>query len=129
VLIDPVQGEACIAIEYHAAPPSLLAVQGPGISSRAFTISASQAVDFLLSDGTASVLIRVPERQDDVDKVHRHLLGEYGLQLRSEVLTIVAGDLVRVRGVSDPNALPIGSPYRTPSLAGVIFAERFWVIP
>jgi hypothetical protein len=127
-LIDPLSGDACIALEYHAAPPSSLSVQGPGISSRAFTVSASQAVDFVLSDGAARVLIRVAERQDDVANVHQHLMDEYGLELRTEVLTIRAGDTVCVRGKADPTGLPVGSPYRTPTLAGVVLADRFWVV-
>jgi hypothetical protein len=127
-LVDPVGGRPCIALEYHAAPPSSLSLQGPGISSRAFTVSVSQAVDFVLSDGSRRVLVRVAERQDDVASVHRHLLAEYGFALRTEVFTIGPGDRVSVRGWSDPDGIIVGSPYRTQSFAGVVRAERVWVV-
>lgn len=127
LLVDPLSGASCIALEYHAAPPSLLSVQGPGISSRAFTVSASQAVDFVITDGAARVLVRVDERQDDVATLHLHLSAEYGLALRAEVRAIRVGDHVRVRGNAEPGGHGIGSPYRTQSLAGVVRAERFWI--
>ena len=127
-LVDPLSGKSAVAVEYHASPPSLLSVQGPGDASRAFTMSATQATDFVLVSGSSRVLIRVAERQDDVAAVHRHLAREYGLQLRAETLCIRAGDFVRVQGVAERGELGAGSPYRTSSYTAIVRAQRFWAV-
>src|SRR5262245_14756525 len=72
LLADPIQGRPCVAIEYTAAPPSLISVVAGADTTTAFTVSARQAVDFVLTDGRYRVLVRIDEEQDDVLAVHRH---------------------------------------------------------
>jgi hypothetical protein len=122
-LIHPITGEPCIALEYSAAPPSVLSVHGAPHSARAFTVKAIQAVDFVLFDGTRRLLVRVGADQDDVALVHEHLLEQHGLRLRVEIGTIRAGARVLVRGRAMPGQL--GPAYRSLDYVGELHAESF----
>ena len=122
-LVHPITGEACIALEYNASPPSALSVHGIPHSSRAFVIKAVQSLDFVLFDGTRRLLVRVDEEQDEVALVHEHLMEQYGLRLRVEIGAIRAGARVRVRGRVRPG-VP-GPPYRSVDYVGFIAAESF----
>jgi hypothetical protein len=123
-LAHPITGEACVALEYNASPPSGLSVHGIPHSSRAFTIKAVQSLDFVLFDGARRVLVRVPDEQDDVALVHRHLTDQHGLRLRVEIGVVLAGTRVRVRGRASPT--DSGSAYRTVDYVAVVDAEAFW---
>jgi hypothetical protein len=123
-LSHPITGEPCVALEYHASPPSALSVHGIPHSSRAFTIKAVQSLDFVLSDGARRVLVRVPDEQDDVALVHRHLTEQHGLRLRVEIGAMVAGMRVCVRGHASPSEP--GSAYRSIDYVAVVKAEDFW---
>jgi hypothetical protein len=125
-LSDPVGGKACVAIEYSASPPSLINVVTGGPTTRAFIVSARQAVDFVVTDGKHRVLVRVDEEQDDVEAVHRHLMDEHGLRLRVEVAVIGEGDSVGVLGRVERSEQSARSPYRVSDYDGVIVAERIW---
>lgn len=122
-LEHPITGEPCIALEYHAAPPSVLSVHGIPHSSRAFTVTAIQAVDFVLFDGTTRLLVRVGSEQDDVRLVHEHLSAEHGLRLRVEIGAIRAGARVLVRGRATRGES--GPPYRSLDYVGAVAAESF----
>jgi hypothetical protein len=123
-LSDPLDGSTCIAIEYRAAPPSQLGIQGTEQPFSAFRVEAHQAVEFVLTDGAQRVLVQIPTGQDDVAAVHAHLMLEYGLRLQAATRCIRAGDHLHVVGIAD-DALSV-SPYRSPSYAAVVRAERFW---
>jgi hypothetical protein len=125
LLSDPVDGRPCVAIEYSASPPSLINVIAAGPTT-AFTVSARQAVDFVITDGKYRVLVRVEDEQDDVIAVHRHLMDEHGLRLRVRRGMLAEGDSVRVRGRVERGADLTSSPYRNADFDGVIVAERFW---
>jgi hypothetical protein len=125
-LAHPVTGEPCVALEYHASPPSLLSVNGVPYSSRAFTVSAVQAVDFVLTDGARRVLVRVGDEQDDVARMHAHLLDQHGLRLRVEVGAVRAGARVCVLG--RVQGLEAGTAYRSLDYVAAIEAERFWEV-
>ncbi|MCA9595489.1 MAG: hypothetical protein KC776_19375 [Myxococcales bacterium] len=124
-LPDPVSGRVCVALEYEAAPPSALSVTGVPHSTRAYTITAHQAVDFVLTDGDCRVLVKVPREQDDVARVHAHLTAEHGLALRVAVATIEPGERVVVVGrVVDQD--PKSTPYRSVHYRAIVHAERFF---
>jgi hypothetical protein len=122
-LVHPITGEPCVALEYHASPPSALSVHGVPHSSRAFTVRAVQSVDFVLTDGARRVLVCVPDEQDDVLGMHRHLVEQHGLRLRVEIGSVVAGTRVRVRGRA--SASSPGSAYRSIEYDAIIHAETF----
>jgi len=123
-LSDPLDGSACIAIEYRAAPPSQLGIQGPEQPFSAFRVEAHQALEFVLTDGARRVLVQIPPGQDDVAAVHSHLTLEYGVRLKAATRCIRSGDRLHVVGVAE-EALSM-SPYRAPSYAAILRAERFW---
>lgn len=123
-LVDPVDGHPCVALEYQASPPSLLGAQGTESPYRAFSVEARQAVDFVLTDGTHRVLVRVTERQDDVSAIHRHLADEYGLRLKVAVRRLVVGDTVHVVGRAEEPTTT--SAYRSPAFCAALRAERIW---
>jgi hypothetical protein len=124
---DPASGRACVAIEYEAAPPSALSVAGVPHSTRAYTITAHQAVDFVLTDGESRVLIQVPKDQDDVARVHAHMEREHGLALRVALAAVEPGQRVAVIGRAI-NQDTLGSPYRSIQYRAVVRAERFWPV-
>lgn len=126
-LAHPLSGEGVVALEYYVSPPSDLSVNVTGIAERAFTVEATQGVDFVLTDGSHRVLILVAEGAHDISTVHQHLLKEYGTRLRPKVLAVRAGDRVCVRGVAEPRSTE--SPYRSVEYLAVIRARRFWMVP
>ncbi len=127
-LTNPASGRPCVAIEYEAAPPSALSVTGVPHSTRAYTITARQAVDFVLTDGDCRVLVQVPDEQDDVTRVHAHMQKEHGLALRVAVAAIVPGQRVAVVGRA-LNQDTLRSPYRSIHYGAIVRAERFWPTP
>lgn len=123
-LPHPITGEDCVALEYRALPPSMLSVHGVPHSSRAFTVEAAEARDFVLFDGQARVLVQVGDDQDDVLAVHEHLLEQHGLRLQVEIAALRPGMRARVLGRAE-----LGHPgpaYRSIDYVAVIAAERFW---
>ncbi len=129
VLRDPLDGRACVAIEYRAWPPATtVGMDGATAhNSRAFQIEARQAVDFVLSNGRSRVLVHV-DAGEDLSSLHRDLLERYGVQLRSEVEIIDVGSEVRVEGVVKTVRSASTSPHRSEPWAGEIQAERLWLV-
>lgn len=125
-LTHPVTGEPVIAVEYWVSPPSDLSVNVTGISDRAFTVEATQGVDFVLCLGNQRVLVIVKEASQDVLTVHRHLMDHYGVRLRPRVSVVREGDRVCVRGIAESHVAR--SAYRDVDYVAVIHADRFWVV-
>jgi hypothetical protein len=123
-LPHPVTGEECVALEYHASPPSSLSVHGVPHASRAFTVSAIQARDFVVCDGVSRVIVEVGDEQDDVERMHGHLSEQHGLRLRVEIAAIRPGTRVRVIGKAVLGV--VGPAYRSFDYVASIAAERFW---
>ncbi|MBL4689434.1 MAG: hypothetical protein JKY37_32895 [Nannocystaceae bacterium] len=127
-LEDPLSGERCVAIEYRAWPPSTtLGIDGgSGHNGRAYQLAAQQAVDFTLTDGPISVLVRV-DAGKSVDALHTRLLEQFGVGLRAETDTVATGAKIRVAGRVDrvPHG---GSPHRTAPQTISLVADRFWVV-
>ncbi len=122
-LPEPLTGEPCIAIEYRASPPSVLSVTGIPHSTRAYTVTARQSADFMLSDGTVTLRVDASElTNQDVGELHAHLLAEHGLGLEVSIATILPGDQVKVRG-RVVNVLE-GDAYRTPPGTLRLIAEE-----
>jgi hypothetical protein len=124
---DPLTGEPCVAIEYRAWPPSTtIGMDGATThSGRAFQLEARQAVEFLLADATASILVR-PPMGEDVDALHRDLLHRYGVALRAETSLVPAGAQIHLEGrVSFLRGT--GSPLRSEPYVAIVEAERFWL--
>jgi hypothetical protein len=127
-LHDPLDGEACVAIEYRAWPPSTISMGVDGATAhagRAFQVGARQAVDFVIADETGRVLVR-PAVGQDVSELHRDLVDRYGVGLRAETEHVPIGARVRVAGrVSFVRGA--GSPLRAEPYVAVIEADRFWL--
>jgi hypothetical protein len=124
---DPLTGRHGVALEYHASAPSAVSRAYAGLlgTSADMEVRARQAVDFLISDGSGSALVRVHPGHD-VPALHRTLAAEYGLELRSETALVRTGQRVRVRGkvvdVCDE------SPMRRGRWRAIIVANRVDVI-
>lgn len=98
-LIDPVSGEACVAVSYRAWPPATtLGMDGATAhAGRAYQINARQAVDFVLADGGSHVLVNT-DPGEDVGSLHESLLDRYGVGLRAETDIVRVGQRLRVAG-------------------------------
>jgi hypothetical protein len=128
-LDDPLTGEPCVAIEYRAWPPSTtLGMDGATThAGRAFQLDARQAVEFVLVDDTASVLVRPPSSDDvDVDALHRDLLHRYGVGLRAETSHLSPGARILLEGRVTFLHGGQGSPLRSEPYVAIVEAERFW---
>ncbi|MGH1345185.1 MAG: hypothetical protein ACRBN8_26725 [Nannocystales bacterium] len=125
VIVDPLGGARCVALDYRAWPPSTTAgVDGAAVvGDRAFQVAASQTVEFMLDAAGRSVLIR-PQPGDDVAAVHRSLEAQYGFNLRAEVHCVSPGDAVVVRGKVVHVTPPGGSPHRADPHRAVIEAQQ-----
>ena len=128
-LYDPLGGGRCIAIDYRAWPPSTtLGVEGgSAFEARAVKIEGRQSVDFLLTDGTARVLIRAAGGRD-IAAFHRDLLERYGVGLRAETRLLEPGVRARVAGQVESARAAVGSPHREEPYAAIVKADRFWVV-
>lgn len=125
-LVDPIGGEACVAMEYRAWPPSTTPGMDGTVGGRAFQLEARQAVEFFLRNGEERVLVR-PEGGSDVAELHRELLRTYGVNLRTDVRIVPPHAVVRVVGTL--GAVPSGgSPMRTEPFRATLVAERFWLV-
>lgn len=127
-LRDPVTGEPCIAIEYRAWPPSTTVGidGGTSFNARAYEVTASQAVSFVLELGGDEILIRV-RTGEDVGAVHTALLERHGVGLRTERVLIPEGAHVRVQGKVVQETASRGSPHRAQPWVATVEAERFWL--
>ncbi len=98
-LVDPVSGEACVAVSYRAWPPATtLGMDGATAhAGRAYQVNARQAVDFVLSDGSSHVLVTT-DPGEDVGALHQRLLERYGVGLRAETDIVQVGQRLRVAG-------------------------------
>ncbi len=119
---DPLEGVRCVVLEYLAWPPSTTAgVAGAAVvGDRAFQVSAMQAAEFLLQSRGRTVLVR-PLFGEDVAARHHALEARYGINLRTEVRRVVAGDDVVVRG--RVVHLPASSPHRAEPYEAVLEAD------
>ena len=125
---DPLTGEPCVAVEYRAWPPATTigmdgATQHAG---RAYQLDARQAVEFMLTDETASILVRPPVGED-VEAIHRELLQRYGVGLRAETEHVTAGAHIRLEGRVTYVRGEKGSPLREAPYAAIVEADRFWL--
>ena len=124
-ITDPVGGARCVALEYRAWPPSTtLGIDGAAVvGDRAFQVSVSQAVDFLLESNGRSLLVR-PQRGADVSEKHAALEAQFGFNLRTEVHCVGAGDELVVRGRVVHLTAAGGRPHRTEPHLAVIEAAQ-----
>jgi hypothetical protein len=129
VLRDPVEDEACVAMEYRVSPPSTtVGIDGAtSHNSRAFELSAHQAVEFVVREEHSRVLVQ-PRRGQDVGALHLELLERYGVQLRVEVVALRPGAKVRVVGRVAHRRTERVSPWRTDAYAVVVAADNFWQV-
>jgi hypothetical protein len=127
-LVDPIQGDACVAVEYRAWPPSTtLGMDGAAtVGGRAFQIEAGQAVEFALRQGARQILVR-PDTGQDVAALHRDLLRRYGVNLRADVHIVVPGARLRVVGHLEEGPAT-GSPMRADPFTAVLTAERMRIV-
>lgn len=127
VLEDPVTGEACVAIDYRAWPPSTtIGVDGAtAYNARAFQVSARQATDFVLHEGPVSVRVHV-DAGEDLASLHRRLVARYGVGLRAESEFVATDAEVCVAGRVAQREAP-GSPHRTDPATVTLHADRFWL--
>ncbi len=125
LIVDPVDGTRCVALDYRAWPPSTTSGVGGAavVGDRAFQVVAAQAVEFMLEAQGRSVLIR-PQHGEDVAARHRALEEQYGFTLRTEVQCVCAGDEVIVRGKVVHVTPPGGSPHRSEPHRAVIEAQQ-----
>ncbi|MCA9707450.1 MAG: hypothetical protein KDK70_16480 [Myxococcales bacterium] len=128
-LVDPLTGEACIAIEYRAWPPATtLGLDGASAhAGRAYQVNARQAVEFMLVDAGARVLVR-PDPGEDVVGLHERLLERYGVGLRAETEAVLAGQRLRVAGQVVHRSQGTGTPHRELPYGAIIRAERIRVL-
>jgi hypothetical protein len=124
-LSDPLSGEACVAIEYRAWPPSTTPGMDGTVGGRAFEVQARQAVEFFLRNGEARILVR-PETGSDIAELHRDLLRRYGVNLRADVRIVPPHAMVRVVGTARAVA-PGASPMRAEPFRATLTAERIWL--
>ena len=126
VLVDPIGGDACVAIEYTAWPPSTTPGMDGTVGGRAFQLEARQAVEFFLRNGDERILVQ-PRAGSDVIALHRDLLRRYGVNLRAEVRTVPPHARVRVVGSLRPVASG-ASPMRSEPFRATLAADRFWLV-
>lgn len=128
-LLDPLSGEACIALEYHAWPPATtMGVDGANAhGGRAYQVNARQAVEFVLVDAGARVLVR-PDLGEDVAGLHDRLVERYGVGLRAETDMVVAGQRLRVAGEVLHRSGGPGTPHRELPYGAIVRAERIRVL-
>jgi hypothetical protein len=126
-LLDPLEERAAVAVEYRAWPPSTtVGVDGATAhNNRAFEVRATQAVDFVLDQGGAQVLVKV-QRGEDVAERHMSLLEHYGVALRAETEIIEVGAELVVHGRVQVGFDAGASPHRSDPWAAVVRADRFW---
>lgn len=125
VIVDPVDGTRCVALDYRAWPPSTtVGVDGAAVvGDRAFQVAAAQTVEFMLEASGRSVLVR-PQPGEDVAAIHRALEAQYGFNLRTEVQCVSPGDHVVVRGKVVHVTPPGGSPHRADPHRAVVEAQQ-----
>jgi hypothetical protein len=125
---DPLTGEPCVAVEYRAWPPSTTLGMDGGTqhAGRAFQVDARQAVEFVLTDETASILVQ-PARGEDVEMLHRDLLQRYGVGLRAETHRVCVGAQIRLEGRVIFVRGDKGSPLREDPYTAIVEADRFWL--
>ncbi|MEM6995975.1 MAG: hypothetical protein AAF721_36040 [Myxococcota bacterium] len=127
-LEDPLSGERCVAIDYRAWPPSTtIGIDGATAhNGRAYQLMARQAVDFALTEGAITVLVRV-DNGEDVGALHDRLLERFGVGLRAETDMVARGARIgvagRVEGVQQGT-----SPHRTAPHTIAVVADRFWLV-
>jgi len=128
-LQDPLSGQACVAIDYRAWPPSTtLGVDGASAhNGRAYELAAFAASDFHLQEGPVSVLVRVEPGRDTV-ALHDQLQLQFGVGLRAETDVVPSGARVCVAGRVEPLKRS-GSPHRTQPHTLVVKASRIWLAP
>ena len=127
-LVDPIDGDPCVAVEYRAWPPSTtLGMDGGStVGGRAFQIEAGQAVEFALRQGERQLLVR-PDPGRDVAALHRDLVRRYGVNLRADVHIVEPGTTLRIVGDLQPAPTP-GSPMRTDPFAAVLIADSLRIV-
>ncbi len=128
-LTDPLTGATCVALEYRAWPPATT-VGLDGATShggRAYQVNARQAVEFVLVDGQAQVLVQ-PDPGEDVAGLHERLLERYGVGLRCETEVVVIGQRLRVAGKVIHRAGGPGTPHRELPYGAIVRAERIRVL-
>lgn len=128
-LVDPLSGESCIALEYHAWPPATtMGVDGANAhGGRAYQVNARQAVEFMLVDTGARVLVR-PDLGEDVAGLHERLVDRYGVGLRAETEMVMAGQRLRVAGEVVHRSGGSGTPHRELPYGAIVRAERIRVL-
>jgi hypothetical protein len=127
-LHNPVDGAECVAMEYRAWPPATTAAIDGATAhgSRAYQICVRQAVDFVLADRFARVLVRT-RGSVDIEAIHEDLLARHGVGLRTELETIEEGTRVRVLGRVCGSRATTGSPHRAEPYVATVDADRFWL--
>lgn len=127
-LVDPLNGEHCVALEYRAWPPATtLGMDGANAhAGRAYQVSARQAVEFVLADGGTQVLIQ-PDPGENVTELHERLVERYGVGLRCETEAVVAGQRLRVAGAVIHRSGP-STPHRELPYGAIVRAERIRVL-
>jgi hypothetical protein len=126
-LEDPLSGRPCVALDYHAWPPSTtMGMDGAtAYGSRAYQVNAHQAVDFLLRQGQTRVLVQVAAGED-IASLHRRQLQRFGVGLRAEADIVPVGARVRLAGrVTHTDHR--GSPHRTAPWTTIVRADRLWL--
>jgi len=129
LLRDPLANEFGVALEYHAWPPATtMGIDGGSShSSRAFQVNARQALDFVLCEGAARVLIRT-DPGEDVMALHDNLLRRYGVGLRAETELVEAGQRLKIAGVVEYRSAGAGTPHRELPYGAIVRAERIRLI-
>ena len=125
IIVEPVEGTRCVALDYRAWPPSTTSGVGGAavVGDQAFQVVAAQTVEFMLESRGRSVLIR-PQPGEDVAAMHQALEAQYGFNLRTEVQCVSAGDEVVVRGKVVHVTPAGGSPHRSDPYRAVIEAQQ-----
>ncbi len=125
LLNDPITGEPCVVIEYRAWPPTTTLGIGGGLvgGGHGYVVHATQAVDFLLNDGSDRALIKV-ERGQDIVAIHGKLTARHGIELHTERRLVRAGTTVRVAGTIAHRGRMARSPHRREPHLLVIEAHR-----
>lgn len=127
-LVDPLTGDECVALEYRAWPPATtLGMDGANAhAGRAYQVNAREAVEFVLTDGHAQVLVQ-PERGEDVAGLHERLVAQYGVGLRAETEVVVVGQRLRVAGAVVHRSEG-AAPHRELPYGAIVRAERIVVL-
>lgn len=121
LLVDPIEGEAAVVLDYQAQRPALTQRYW-GIHSTEGNIEAYQATNFILRDPSGAALIQV-QPGADLGKLHANLRQEFGVELQASVERVGPGDRVCVRGrVSERS--DEGSPHRREPWSVVVILDE-----